>query len=42
MRWIGAYFELTNAREVAMWKRGVAEVDMNCEAPDRAPPVEPD
>ena len=31
-------FELTVSREVAMWKRGVAEVDVNREAPARAPP----
>ncbi|MDR7082807.1 dihydrofolate reductase [Arthrobacter ginsengisoli] len=35
---IRAYFELTVSREVAMWKRGVAEVDVNREAPARAPP----
>jgi hypothetical protein len=33
---IRADFELTVSREIAMWKRGEAEVDVNHEAPARA------
>ncbi|MGO4230955.1 hypothetical protein AB4Y72_19100 [Arthrobacter sp. YAF34] len=35
---IRAVFELAVSREIAVWKRGEAEVDVNHEALARAPP----